>query len=145
MPDEAVSVLDGSNFVVSDRHGDLLAGSRVPPHGFFSEDTRFVSRWRLTVQGQPTDILSRAQVDYFVAQFFLISPSEAFRAAPPLGIVRQRLIGDVWMEDVVVVNHRDEHTGRDRRPRGSGRLRRSVRGKGRADPPAPHRRRARRP
>jgi len=110
MPDQAVSVLDGNTFVVSDRHGDVQPGSRLPPHGFFAEDTRFVSRWRLTVQGQPTDILSRAHVDYFVAQFFLVSPSEAFHSAPALGIIRQRLLGDAWLEDVIVVNLRDEHT-----------------------------------
>ena len=55
MPHQAVSVLDGNNFVVSDRHGDVRPDSRLPPHGFFSEDTRFVSRWRLTVQGQLSD------------------------------------------------------------------------------------------
>lgn len=102
-------MLDGSNFVVSDRHGDLDPDVRLPPHGFFSEDTRFVSRWRLSVQGQPTDILSGAHVDYFVAQFFLVCPSPEFHSAPALGIVRQRLLGDVWLEDVVLVNHRDEH------------------------------------
>lgn len=109
MPHQAVSVLDGNNFVVSDRHGDVRPECRVPPHGFFSEDTRFVSRWRLIVQGQPTDILSNANVDYFVAQFFLVCPTPEFHAAPDLGIIRQRLLGDVWMEDVVVINHRDEH------------------------------------
>jgi glycogen debranching enzyme len=110
MPQQAVSVLDGNNFVVSDRHGDVLTDTWLPPHGFFSEDTRFISLWRLTAQGQPTDILSRAHVDYSVAQFFLVSPSEGFHAAPPLGIIRRRLIGDVWLEEVIVVNHRDEHT-----------------------------------
>ena len=109
MPHQAVSVLDGNTFVVSDRHGDVQPDSRLPPHGFFAQDTRFVSRWRLTVQGRPTDVLSSAQVEYFAAEFFLVSPAEAFHAAP-LGIVRQRLLGDVWLEDVVVVNHRDEHT-----------------------------------
>ena len=44
-----------------------------------------------------------------MAQFFLVCPSPGFHAAPTLGIVRQRLVGDVWMEDTVVVNHRDEH------------------------------------
>jgi glycogen debranching enzyme len=105
---QAISVLDGNSFVVSDRHGDVCPDSRLPPHGFFAADTRFVSRWRLTVQGQPTDILSGAAVDYFAAQFFLTSSSEELHAAPALGIVRRRLLSDVWMEDVVVVNHRDE-------------------------------------
>jgi glycogen debranching enzyme len=110
MPHQAVTVLDGNNFVVSDGHGDVLPDTRLPPHGFFSEDTRFVSLWRLTVRGQPPEILSRAHADYFVAQFFLVSPSKSIHAAPALGIIRQRLVGDVWTEDVVVVNHRDEHT-----------------------------------
>ena len=56
MPHQAVSVLDGNTFVVSDRHGDVQPDSRLPPHGFFAQDTRFVSRWRLTVQGRPTDV-----------------------------------------------------------------------------------------
>jgi glycogen debranching enzyme len=109
MPHQAVSVLDGSTFVVSDRHGDVDPDVRLPPHGFYSEDTRFVSRWRLSVQGQPTDILSNALIDYFGAQFFLVTPSPAFHAAPEIGVIRQRLLGDDWMEDVVIVNHRDEH------------------------------------
>jgi glycogen debranching enzyme len=109
MPHQVVSVLDGSTFVVSDRRGDIDPDARLPPHGFFSEDTRFVSRWRLSVQGQSTDILSDTQLDYFIVQFFLVSPSPGFHAAPSLGIVRQRLVSDTWLEDVVVVNHRDEH------------------------------------
>lgn len=108
MPQQAISVLDGNNFVVSDRHGDLDPDARLPPHGFFSEDTRFVSRWRLMVQGQPTDILSSSHFDYFFSEFFLVCPSPQFRSAPALGIVRLRLLGDVWMEDVVVVNHLDK-------------------------------------
>ena len=110
MPDQVVSVLDGNSFVVSDLSGDVLPGSRFPPHGFFSEDTRFVSAWRLTVEGRPADILSRTQAEYFVAEFFLVSPAPELHSAPPLGVVRQRLLGDVWMEELVVVNHRDEHT-----------------------------------
>jgi hypothetical protein len=85
VPEQSVSVLDGSTFVVSDRSGDMVPGSRVRPHGFFSEDTRFVSRWRLSVQGQPTDVLSCAQSDYYLAYFFLVVPAPEFHAAPPLG------------------------------------------------------------
>jgi glycogen debranching enzyme len=108
VPHQSINVLDGSTFVVSDRHGDIRPGCRLPPHGFFSEDTRFVSHWALKVQGRPTDILSSAHVDYFVAQFFLVSPAEAFHSAPELSIVRQRLLGDDWREELLVVNHLDE-------------------------------------
>jgi glycogen debranching enzyme len=110
VPERAISVLDGSTFVVSDDHGDLDADAGFPPHGFFSEDTRFVSQWRLIVQGQPTDVLSTARLEHFEAEFFLVTPTPAFHSAPPIGIVRQRLVGDVWREKVIVVNHRAEPT-----------------------------------
>ncbi|MCW3014845.1 MAG: Amylo-alpha,6-glucosidase [Solirubrobacterales bacterium] len=108
MPDRAISVLDGNTFVVSDSRGDVRPESRVPPHGFFSEDTRFVSRWELTVSGQPTDMLSTTDLHYFVAQFFLIPPSEAFHAASPLTVLRQRVVKDVWIEELLLSNHLEE-------------------------------------
>jgi glycogen debranching enzyme len=108
VPHSSISALRGSTFVVSDRHGDVQPDSRLPPHGFFADDTRFVSRWWLTVNGQPTDILSNAHVDYFVAEFFLTAPAEAFHSAPELSIVRRRLVGDAWREELLVINHRTE-------------------------------------
>ena len=46
--DRTLSVLDGSTFVVGDRLGDVRADDGRE-HGFFSEDTRFLSRWVLRV------------------------------------------------------------------------------------------------
>jgi glycogen debranching enzyme len=106
--DQTVSVLDGNTFVVSDRRGDVRPESRMPPHGFFSEDTRFVSRWELTVWGRTTDSLSSAHRDYFVAQFFLVPPFERFHAASPLSVLRQRVVKDVWVEEVMLSNHLEE-------------------------------------
>ena len=40
MPDPTIQVLDGSTFVVGNRHGDVLPQTGQP-HGFFSSDTRF--------------------------------------------------------------------------------------------------------
>lgn len=44
MSKRPLSVLDGNTFVVGDRLGDLRPDSGRE-HGFFSEDTRCVSRW----------------------------------------------------------------------------------------------------
>ncbi|HEX4690715.1 MAG TPA: glycogen debranching N-terminal domain-containing protein [Solirubrobacteraceae bacterium] len=108
MADQAISVLDGNTFVVSDTHGDLRPSCRLPPHGFFSEDTRFVSQWELTVSGRGTELLSAAQVHYFVAQFFLVPPTTAFHAASPLSLVRRRIVKDVWLEELLLSNHSEE-------------------------------------
>jgi glycogen debranching enzyme len=107
-PGHAISVLDGNTFVVSDRRGDMRPESRMPPLGFFSEDTRFVSRWELTVSGGPTETLSTSQRHYFVAQFFLVPTTEAFHAAPPLSVLRQRIVKDVWLEELLLTNHLEE-------------------------------------
>src|SRR5262249_12690879 len=47
---EAISVLDGSRFVVSDARGDIVAAPDKA-HGLFHKDTRFLSTWKLTVNG----------------------------------------------------------------------------------------------
>src|ERR1044072_5140417 len=49
--DGLVKILDGNTFVVSDSRGDIEA-SLTDPTGLFSFDTRFLSQWILTVNGQ---------------------------------------------------------------------------------------------
>jgi hypothetical protein len=66
-----VSILEGSTFVVSDRKGDIDA-SPTEPHGLFDHDTRYLSRWRLLVDGRPAGLLSTDEVEYHRAQFFLV-------------------------------------------------------------------------
>ena len=51
MSDDLVQILDGNTFVVSDARGDIEA-SLTDPTGLFSFDTRFLSKWVLTVNGE---------------------------------------------------------------------------------------------
>jgi N-terminal domain of (some) glycogen debranching enzymes len=46
--DGSVKILDGNTFVVSDTRGDIEA-SLTDPTGLFSYDTRFLSKWVLTI------------------------------------------------------------------------------------------------
>jgi len=50
MSAETVSILEGDTFVVSDRRGDVVP-SPTEPQGLFHQDTRFLSCWRLTING----------------------------------------------------------------------------------------------
>ena len=52
-----ISILDGNTFVVSDERGDIEASS-TDPTGLFSYDTRFLSTWVLTVDGNRLNPLS---------------------------------------------------------------------------------------
>jgi glycogen debranching enzyme len=108
LSERTLSVLDGSTFVVGDRRGDVRADAGRE-HGFFCDDTRFVSRWVLNVGATPLELLGLDQSAHFAAQFFLtprVRPDEE----APCSIVRRRLIDHVWMEEVTVTNHRHEHS-----------------------------------
>jgi glycogen debranching enzyme len=104
--ERTVSVLDGSTFVVGDRLGDVHAGEGRE-HGFFSEDTRFISRWVLHVGEKPLELLSLHQSAHFDAQF-VMTPTVGPDDQAPCSIVRHRLVDHVWMEEVTVTNHLHE-------------------------------------
>ncbi len=103
MSERTLSVLNGSTFVVGDRLGDVRA-DEGREHGFFSEDTRFISRWVLRVGQTPLEVLSLHESAHFDAQFILtprVGPDEQ----APCSIVRHRLVDHVWMEDITVTSH----------------------------------------
>ncbi len=108
MSERTLSILDGSTFVVGDRRGDIRADAGRE-HGFFCEDTRFLSRWVLRVGATPLELLGLDQSAHFAAQFFLtprVGPDEE----APCSIMRHRLIDHVWVEEITVTNHRHEHS-----------------------------------
>jgi len=104
---ETVSILEGNTFVVSDRRGDIDS-SPAEPHGLFNRDTRYLSRWRLTVDGRTPRLLSTDDVNYYSAQFFLVPPDGGVYDDSAFSIVRKRAIGEGFREDVTVVNHTAE-------------------------------------
>lgn len=104
MTGETISILDGSTFVVSDRRGDIDADPDQP-HGLFFRDTRFLSRWRLTVDGKAPDVLSTDDSDYHAAQFFLAPRTGTIYKNPHLSLFRRRLVGEGIHEDLTVLNH----------------------------------------
>ncbi len=103
MPEDILSVLDGTTFVVGDRRGDVRAGGDRD-HGFFAEDTRFLSRWVLHAGAAPLELLSLHQDSHFDAQFVL-APRVGLDHQAPCSIVRRRLVDHVWMEEVTAINH----------------------------------------
>ena len=106
MSERTLSVLDGSTFVLGDRLGDVRPDAGRE-HGFFSDDTRFISRWVLRLDEMPLELLSLNQSAHFDAQFFL-TPAVGPAEEAPCSIVRHRLVGDVWMERLIVTNHLHE-------------------------------------
>jgi hypothetical protein len=104
VPEETLSVLDGSTFVLSDRRGDLIPGNGRE-HGFFSDDTRFLSQWALRVDDTPLDLLGLDQEAHFASQFFL-TPRVGTDDAAPCSVMRRRCVDRVWLEEITIVSHR---------------------------------------
>jgi glycogen debranching enzyme len=107
MSDELVHILDGNTFVVSDARGDIEA-SRADPTGLFSFDTRFLSRWVLTIDGQRLNALSTDDLQYFEARFFLVPGTGTIYIDAKLSVIRQRAVGDGFHEHLQILNHANE-------------------------------------
>jgi glycogen debranching enzyme len=104
MPDQSFSVLDGSTFVLGSRSGDLRSDIERE-HGFFSEDTRFISHWSLRVDDTPLDLLGFDQESHFAAQLFL-TPRIGPDQQAPCSVMRRRCVDRIWIEEITIVNHR---------------------------------------
>ena len=96
-----LTILEGSTFCVSDELGDISE----PTMGFFADDTRFLSRWVLTINGARPLMLSSRKVEYYSAAFFLRNPVVGDLAHDEISIARERFIGDAMQEHLVVSNH----------------------------------------
>jgi glycogen debranching enzyme len=104
MSDGLVQILEGNTFVVSDDRGDIEASSSDPT-GLFSFDTRFLSRWVLTVGGHRLTALSTDDLQYFQTRFFLVPGSGTVYVDSKLTVIRQREVADGFREELRVLNH----------------------------------------
>jgi glycogen debranching enzyme len=102
--DELVQILEGNTFVVSDKRGDIEA-SMTDPTGLFSFDTRFLSHWVLTVNGERLGALSTDDVQYFQSRFFLVPSTGTVYVDAKLSVIREREVADGFHEDLRVLNH----------------------------------------
>jgi len=107
MSGNLVQMLEGNTFVVSDERGDIEA-SATDPTGLFSFDTRFLSTWVLTVNGQRLTALSTDDVQYFQTRFFLVPGTGTVYVDAKLSVIRLREVGDGFHEELRVLNHDSE-------------------------------------
>jgi glycogen debranching enzyme len=105
--EDLVSILDGNTFVVSDRRGDIEA-SLTDPTGLFSFDTRFLSKWVLTVNGRRLNALSVDDVNYFETRFFLVPGTGTVYVDAKLSVIRQRAVSAGFREELTILNHDNE-------------------------------------
>ena len=85
---DTVSILDGNTFVVSDRRGDIEPRP-TDTHGLFLNDTRFLSRWVLTVNGCGPSAVDRRS-GLLQVQFFLALTTGTVYVDSHLSVIRRR-------------------------------------------------------
>ena len=112
---ETITLKDDHIFLVSDTAGELKEG--WAGHGLYFEDTRYLSRLELSLNGQPAQALNY-NADYNIAAtFHLSSPyqtqleNQADNASPAqtavahaVGVVRRRLVKDGLCEQLEFTN-----------------------------------------
>jgi glycogen debranching enzyme len=107
MAEQTIRILDGNTFVVCDERGDVEA-SPTEPTGLFSFDTRFLSKWVLTIDGQKLNSLSIDDLQYFESRFFLVPGTGTVYIDAKLSVIRERAVGDGFHEELTILNHQDE-------------------------------------
>ncbi|MEO3929576.1 glycogen debranching N-terminal domain-containing protein [Micromonosporaceae bacterium B7E4] len=104
---ELVSILDGNTFMLSDSRGDVDPSPEVPA-GLFAWDTRFLSKWVLTMDGERLHELSIDDLQYFECRFFLVPGEPTHYVDAKTSVIRQRSLAGAFEEQLTVLNHRDE-------------------------------------
>jgi glycogen debranching enzyme len=107
MAGQMVRILDGNTFVVSDERGDIES-LPTEPTGLFSFDTRFLSKWVLTVNGQKLNTLSVDDLHYFESRFFLVPGTGTVYIDAKLTVIRQRAVGFGFHEELTILNHENQ-------------------------------------
>jgi glycogen debranching enzyme len=102
-----VSILDGNMFVVSDRRGDIDA-TPTDNQGLFLDDTRFLSRWILTINGIRPALLSVDEQAYFKVQFFEALTTGTVYVDSHLSVTRRRAVSKGFREEIEIANHDKE-------------------------------------
>ncbi|MGB2571977.1 glycogen debranching N-terminal domain-containing protein [Micromonospora citrea] len=104
MMKQLVSILDGNTFLVSDRRGDVEPSYDFPT-GLFSFDTRFLSTWLLTLDGERLHALSIDDAQSFRTRYFLVPGEPTHYLDAKVSVIRNRAIGGSLGEELTVLNH----------------------------------------
>jgi glycogen debranching enzyme len=96
----AITILEGSNFCISDQNGDFT----FTTSGLYAYDTRFLSHLELQVNGERPLLLSAGKAEYYSAAFFLRNPRAGELAQDAVSIGRHRFVGEGMQDHLRVQN-----------------------------------------
>lgn len=97
-----VTLVEGTSFCISQANGNIQPGL---PQGVFFEDTRILSGWDLTIDGQPVEPLAAETKEPYRAVFAGRVPRADGYADTPLIVERQREVGAGILEQLTIRNY----------------------------------------
>jgi glycogen debranching enzyme len=100
-----ITINAGTTFLISDKAGNVPEGTEL---GLYHEDTRFLSRYELSLDGQPPLALTAQASDPYAAVYFLTN--RVLHGVPhgQLGIIRRRRVTDGLHEELEITNYGDD-------------------------------------
>lgn len=98
----AITLVAGSSFCISLPNGDVFS---YHPHGVFYRDTRILSRWSLTINGQPVEPLGAWNPSPYQGTYMGRAMGSDGRADSPLMVERKRELGSGIVEDITIHNY----------------------------------------
>lgn len=100
---DSIAIVEGRTFMCSNAVGDVPLGSIG---GLLHDDTRYLSRWVLTLADKPLSLLKSGVVDSCSASFFLTNPDLPVSRlrANSVDLRRLRFIGNGVTEQLVARN-----------------------------------------
>ncbi len=103
--DISVTLVEHTNFAVSDRAGDMLPGSY---HGFFVGDTRVLSRLVVRLAGRRLEPLASGGEDHGAATFYLANPRLPRVPASTIAAFRDRRVSGSLEERIRLISYAAE-------------------------------------
>lgn len=98
---DRMTLVEGSSFLISAGDGSV---SRARPEGFFFQDSRFLSRWQVRINGQVPETLATSTPDPFSAMLVGRDRPAPGQADATLMVLRHRYIGRGMREDLEIRN-----------------------------------------
>lgn len=95
-----LTILDGSTFCLSEDDGVIEAGTT----GLFADDTRFLSRFEVLLDGRRPLLLGSARVEYYNAAHYLRNAATDGVPRDTVSLARERFVGRGLAERLIVRN-----------------------------------------
>jgi len=101
-----ITINQGNTFMVTDQNGEIAAESEL---GLFAGDTRFVSYYAISANGEPWTLQTSGATNYYAARIHLTNPLLPTETGEipggTIGLVISRTVSEGIHEDLDVTNH----------------------------------------